>query len=116
MIIRNYNDLPVAGNPHGIQSYKLYDTEHAQIMHLLLQPGEGLKPHITPVDVVFYVLEGTPTILIGEEKSEVAADDIIESPKDIVHSIYNHSEKPIRVLVIKTPKPLTATKFVQKNS
>ncbi|MCF7912818.1 MAG: cupin domain-containing protein [Candidatus Cloacimonetes bacterium] len=115
MIIKNYHNLPQAANPHGIQSYKLHDSVHAQIMHLLLLPGEELKPHITPVDVTFYVLEGSPTILVGEEKLQATVDDLVESPRDIVHCIYNNSETIARVLVIKTPKPVSATKFVNNS-
>ncbi len=112
MEIRNYENLGNAKNPHGIQSKKMYDTDHAAIMHLLLKAGEGLKPHITPVDVAFYVLEGSPTILVGEEKIEVKKDDIIESPKDIVHSIYNETDSNVRVLVMKLPKPTKKTKIL----
>ncbi len=112
MKIRSYKDLQKTDNPHGIQSNKMYDTDHALIMHLLLKAGEGLKPHITPVDVAFYILEGSPSILVGEEKVKVQKDDIIESPKDIVHSIYNETDLDVRVLVMKLPKPTKKTKIL----
>lgn len=112
MKISNYKELGDASNPHGIQTTKMYDSEHALMMHLFLKPGEQLKPHITPVDVAFYILEGNPSILIGEEKIQVKKDDIIESPKDIVHCIYNETVENVRVLVMKLPKPTVATKFV----
>lgn len=112
MEIRNYKTLKRAQNPHGIESTKIYDKKHALIMHLLLRAGESLKPHITPVDVAFYVLEGKPTIMVGDEKLQVSKDDIIESPKNIVHCIYNYTEHDVRVLVMKLPKPTTETKFV----
>ncbi|MDP8241969.1 MAG: cupin domain-containing protein [Candidatus Celaenobacter antarcticus] len=112
MKIRNYIKIENEANPHAIQSTKLYDKDHAQIIHLLLKAGEGLKPHITPVDVAFYVLEGRPTILIGEEKVQVKKDDIVESPKDIVHCIYNETDKDVRVLVMKLPKPIKKTILV----
>jgi len=112
MEIRNYKTLSQAKNPHGIKATKLYDMDHAVIMHLHLSPKEELKPHITPVDVAFYVLEGNPTILVGEEKVKVGKDDIVESPKDIVHCIYNESDEDVRVLVMKLPKPTAETKFV----
>ncbi|MBN1327569.1 MAG: cupin domain-containing protein [Candidatus Cloacimonetes bacterium] len=112
MEIRNYQNLEMADNPHGIQSSKIYDQDHAIIMHLLLKAGESLKPHITPVDVAFYVLEGKPTILVGEEKVQVKKDDIIESPKDIVHCIYNDTDVDVRVLVMKMPKPTAKTVMV----
>lgn len=112
MEIRNYKTLEQSKNPHGIQSYKIYDQDHALIMHLLLKAGESLKPHITPVDVAFYVLEGAPHISVGEEKKQVKKDDIIESPKDIVHCIYNETDSDVRVLVMKLPKPTAKTKIV----
>jgi quercetin dioxygenase-like cupin family protein len=112
MNIKNYRDLSENENPHGIKSHKLYDQEHGVINHLYLKPGESLKPHITPVDVAFYVLEGNPAILVGEEKIQVKADDLIESPKNIVHCIYNETDREVRVLVMKLPKPTQATKFI----
>ena len=112
MKITNYKDLETAKTPHGIQAKNIYDTDNALMMHLLLTPGEKLKEHITPVDVAFYILEGTPSILVGEEKIVVKKDDIVESPKDIVHCIYNESDKDIRVLVMKLPKPTSKTKLV----
>ncbi len=112
MKTRNYIDLEGTNNPHGIQSSKMYDSEHALIMHLSLKAGQQLKPHITPVDVAFYVLEGEPTILVGDEKVQVKKDDIIESPKDIVHCIYNDTDSDVRVLVMKLPKPTAKTVFV----
>ena len=39
MEIRNYASLEKFKNPHGIQSYKLYDKDHAVIMHLSTQTG-----------------------------------------------------------------------------
>jgi len=112
MKVSNYKRLENAPNPHGIQSTKMYDTDNAIIMHLLLKAGEALKPHVTPVDVAFYVLEGSPTIMVGEEKVQVQKDDMIESPKDIVHCIYNETDADVRVLVMKLPKPTTKTKII----
>lgn len=112
MKIQNYLSEVRIKNPHGVHSVKLLDSESAQIMHLLIKPGEQLKPHITPVDVSFYILEGNPLILIGKEKQKVKPDDLIHSPKDIVHCIYNDTQKQTRLLVIKTPKPNKPTKFI----
>ncbi len=114
MEIRNYHNLGLSENPHGIQATNIYDTVNAQIMHLLLKAGESLKPHITPVDVAFYILEGSPTIMVADKEIIVKKDDIIESPKNIVHCIYNRSNNDVRVLVMKLPKPTTKTKLVKE--
>jgi len=58
MVTRNYLTEEVKENPHMVDVRKLYDKESAQIMHMTLKPGQSLKPHKTPVDVVFYILEG----------------------------------------------------------
>lgn len=101
----NYKQQPIKENPHGVDVRKLYDDPSAQIMHMTLQSGESLKPHLTPVDVAFYVLEGTPTIHIGEESITQGKDTLIESPADIVHHISNEGQEKVRVLVIKAPRP-----------
>ena len=114
MRINNFNSTESTKNKHGITTKKLYDTENALIMHLMLKPGEKLKPHITPVDVAFYILEGNPDIMVGQEIRPAAQDDLIESPKNIVHCIYNNSTTTARVLVMKFPKPTKPTVFVEE--
>ncbi len=96
-------------NPHGVETKKLYDTEHAIAVHLTLQPGERLKRHITPVDVFFYVLEGRGVVEVGDERKEVAPDTLIDSPAGIPHCWYNESDGVLRVLVVKVPRPTERT-------
>ncbi|NLV23949.1 MAG: cupin domain-containing protein [Deltaproteobacteria bacterium] len=99
-------------NPHNVQASKLYDTEHAQVVHLTLEPGQALKKHITPVDVFFYVLEGKGVVEIGDEKREVGADTLIDSPAKIPHCWYNESDVPLRILVVKVPRPTDPTRML----
>ena len=112
MIITKVKETAITDTPHKLDVRKLYDQDTAQAMHIKLEAGESLKPHITPVDVFFYVLEGTPEILVGKQKQTVEPDCLIESPKDIPHCISNNSDKVIRVLVVKAPKPTTITKLL----
>ena len=112
MIIKSFKDMEIAPTPHQMDVRKLYDKDSAQVMHITLHPGQGLKPHITPVDVFFYILEGTPEIQVGEEFITVEADNLVESPKDIVHCLYNKSETVARILVVKAPKPGAAAKLL----
>ncbi len=53
--VKNVQNKP---NPHGVDVRNLSDTKNAQVAHITLKPGESLKKHIAPVDVIFYVLEG----------------------------------------------------------
>ena len=99
-------------NPHNVKASKLYDTGHAQVVHLVLEPGESLKKHITPVDVFFYVLEGRGVVEIGDEKKEAEADTLIDSPARIPHCWYNESDALLRILVVKVPQPEEATRLL----
>ena len=99
-------------NPHGVKVSKLYDTTHAQAIHITLEPGESLKKHITPVDVFFYVLEGTGVVEIGEEEREVSQDTLIDSPAKIPHCWYNNGDKILRILVVKVPRPAESTRLL----
>jgi mannose-6-phosphate isomerase-like protein (cupin superfamily) len=112
MIARKYISEEPKENPHKVDVRQLYNNESAQIMHISLRPGESLKPHITPVDVTFYILEGTPVIHIGSESSTFDSDTLIESPAGIVHYISNKSEKFARILVIKAPRSEKVTKLL----
>jgi mannose-6-phosphate isomerase-like protein (cupin superfamily) len=99
-------------NLHGVDARSISDTQSAQVVHITLQPGEALKKHITPVDVVFYVLQGQGVVEIGEERAEVGVDTLIESPARIAHRWINESQEPLRILVVKAPRPKEATKML----
>ena len=109
---RKYTSEPTKDNPHNVDVRKLYDDTSAQIMHMTLKSGETLKPHKTPVDVTFYILEGEPTIHIGDESISFPKDTIVESPANIVHYISNENEAVARILVIKAPRPEQKTRVL----
>lgn len=106
------NNADISENPHKVDVRKIYDTENAQAVHITLKPGESLKRHITPVDVFFYVLEGSGVVEIGDEKKEVGPNTLIESPAKILHCWYNESNKILRVLVVKVPRPTESTRLL----
>lgn len=112
MNIVEMENSPIVDTPHKVDVRKLYDTENAMAIHIKLEPGEALKKHITPVDVFFYVLEGTGIVEIGDEKKEVSKDAIIDSPARIPHCWYNESTKTLRFLVVKVPRPTEETKIL----
>jgi len=99
-------------NPHHVDARKIYDSPHAMAVVITLKPGESLKKHITPVDVFFYVLEGTGVVEIGDERAMCTRDMLIESPAKIPHRWSNESASLFRVLVVKVPKPTEETKLL----
>jgi quercetin dioxygenase-like cupin family protein len=112
MKITDVEDVESGPNPHHVDARKIYDTPHAMAVVITLKPGEALKKHITPVDVFFYVLEGTGVVEIGDEKQMVGKDQLVESPARIPHKWTNESSSVFRVLVVKVPKPTEETKLL----
>lgn len=108
----NWQEAEQLKNPHGVDVRRLYNTEHAQVAHIVLKPNEQLKKHITPVDAIFFVLEGLGIVEVGDEQKEVNQGTLIDSPAKIPHCWYNKSDAILRVLVIKTPRPEKAPKVL----
>ncbi len=102
---RSWKDIPPVLDKPGKLGVKVYDAPEGEIVYMALEPGAEIASHITPVNVAFYVLEGTVTLQIGEERGSYPPDTVIDSPKDIPHAVYNESSAPVRLLVIKMPKP-----------
>ncbi len=112
MKITAVKDVVSGPNPHHVDARKIYESPHAVAVVSTIKPGEALKKHITPVDVFFYVLEGSGVIEIGNEKQTVGKDMLVESPARIPHRWINESSSVFRVLVVKVPKPTEETKLL----
>ena len=109
MQILSIDNLPTQKTPHKIEAKQIVDEKYAQVVPLKLEVGESLKRHITHTNVLFYVLEGTGIVEIGDEKKKVSKDMLIVSPDGIPHCWYNESDDILRILVIKAPKPINTT-------
>jgi mannose-6-phosphate isomerase-like protein (cupin superfamily) len=112
MKITDISKVVSGPNPHHVDARKVYDSPHATAVVITLKPRESLKKHITPVDVFFYVLEGTGIIEIGSERATCGKDTLIESPARIPHRWINESNVVFRVLVVKVPRPTEETKLL----
>jgi mannose-6-phosphate isomerase-like protein (cupin superfamily) len=112
MKIKKIADAPSYQNPHGVDVRKLYDTRHAQAVVIILEPGQQLKRHITPVDAIFFVLEGRGIVEVGDDKEEVGINTLVDSPAGIPHCWYNESSSTLRILVIKVPRQEKPSKLL----
>jgi len=106
MKITRYKDQQIKDTPHKIDVREMYNKESAKVMLMALKPGEGVPPHKTPVDVFFYILEGSPTIHVGGESEVCTVDTLVESPADTLHGISNNSDSLARIMVVKTVRPI----------
>jgi quercetin dioxygenase-like cupin family protein len=73
------------------------DRQFSNVEVALAPKQMGPAPHLhKELDELMYVLEGTATVMIGEDIYEVKAGGWNFRPRGIVHSFWNASDKPLR--------------------
>ncbi len=107
MEIIRIKEMPAAVNPRGVRARHLINRPAVVVTNLMLEPGEVVQKHVTPVDVFFYVVEGRGTIEIGDETGEAQAGEIVVSPASIPHGLRAAADSRFTVLVVKTPNPVS---------
>ena len=65
-------------------------------------PGPPPHTHDTITDM-FYVLEGTLTVLLGDEEHAAGPGAFVCAPPGVVHTFRNDSDQPVRFLNANTP-------------
>jgi mannose-6-phosphate isomerase-like protein (cupin superfamily) len=72
---------------------------------VLVEPGfPGPPPHVhDKLHDMFYVLEGTLTVQLGEETREIGAGSFVCVPPGTVHTFSNPGSEPVRLLNLNTP-------------
>ena len=106
-------ERPLKDNPHGVDVRGLFRGEHAQVSLISLQPGERLRLHRTPVDALFYLLEGRGIVTVGTEEAEVDAEALVDSPAGLPHTWRNTGDGVLRILVLKTPPQSEPTELLE---
>ena len=105
---KRLNDIPTVLNIRGVQSKTIIDIESMTMKNLILGTNESIPTHEVPVDVTFYILDGSGKITISDNVYEVQKDDIIICPPNTTMSIIANQEG-LSFLNIKTPG-ITVTK------
>jgi quercetin dioxygenase-like cupin family protein len=65
----------------------------------------GPGPHSHPEDDVFYVIEGTMSILVGETWTHAVRGSFVLVPGGITHDFENRSDRRAGVLNVSVPGP-----------
>ena len=72
---------------------------------VVVEPGfPGPPPHFHErLHDMFYVLEGTLTVRLGDETTELPAGTFVCVPPGVVHTFSNPGKDPVRILNFNTP-------------
>lgn len=103
MEIIKMDEIEGSENKRGVVAKGLLKNDNVQVMNLVLEPGDVVPEHAVPVNVFFYIVEGTGTLQIGDEEAVVEAKDIIPCPPDTTMSLEANQGEKFVVLNVKTP-------------
>lgn len=112
MIIRDLRASPVFDARDGTHLCELLHPSHFSgavgcrfsLAHAYLEPGETSHPHrLARSHEVYYILEGTGTMHIGDEAEEVRAGQAVYIPAGAVQYISNTGDGRLIFLAIVDP-------------
>ncbi|MGA1531075.1 MAG: cupin domain-containing protein [Kiritimatiellia bacterium] len=64
-----------------------------------LEPGGGQVPwHNQEQEEVYFVLEGTGEMCLGEEVSELKAGQLVQIPPGVFHQLSNKGDTPLKMI------------------
>lgn len=95
----------------GVRLEKYYKTTLFSSSSLLiglncLEPGQVQKPHDhNGQDKFYYVVEGSGLFLLGEQRKNAGAGQIVWAPAGLTHGVENTGETRLSLLVGIAPAP-----------
>lgn len=87
--------------PFNLDGRKMFTNEKTELIHITLKPQEEIELHANPFDVVFYILEGSPEVLLENQSSLASPNSLLFIEKDKQRGLRNNSNENVRVLVVK---------------
>jgi mannose-6-phosphate isomerase-like protein (cupin superfamily) len=93
--------------PGDLYTFLVTGEESAGVyfsMLAIVPPQGGPPPHIhLNENETFYVLDGTPTFLLGDDRIVAGPGDFVNVPKGVLHCFRNLSAEPLRMILTFTP-------------
>ena len=85
-------------------AYRNSCIEKQSLAEAMLPPGAATQEHYHPkTEEIYYVLEGTGLMRIGDEEQDVKPGDAIAIPPGQRHTILNNGDMPLRFLCCCAP-------------
>lgn len=92
--------------PQKLKKINLHTSAQMFCDLYCLLPGQSQKEHShDQSDKVYCVLQGRPTLRIGDEYQELGPSDVAVAPAGVVHGVRNETEEHATLLVIMAPPP-----------
>ena len=77
------------------------------VVEVTVGAGHGVPPHIDHNEAIgWYILEGEMTFILDDGERVVGAGGWIYSPKDVLHTFENRTDRPVRAILLSIPAGL----------
>jgi mannose-6-phosphate isomerase-like protein (cupin superfamily) len=107
MPMSNFADLRAAAFAAGkMKKNNLFTTERLFCDVYCFEPGQEQSAHAhAGSDKVYYVIDGTARIRVGDEERELGSGGAALAPAGVAHGVRNPGPERLRLLVVMAPKP-----------
>jgi quercetin dioxygenase-like cupin family protein len=79
-------------------------AQHFAMGHVTLEPRGGQVPwHNQDQEEVYYIIEGTAEMCLGEERRTLSTGQAVYIPSGVFHQVTNIGETPMRLLYCYSP-------------
>ena len=104
-VFKNVNTLATF-SPDKMKKVNIFDTERMFCDVYCFEPNQTQTAHAhKSADKVYYVLQGTAEIRIGQETRLVGPGNAALAPAEVEHAVRNPGSERVTVLVFMAPKP-----------
>lgn len=100
-VITIKNAVPIEA---AFKAWSMLNDKTIEIIHLVLSKGEVIENHVNPVDVVFYVLNGTGRLTVEGQQESLLSHALIKVEAGKQRKWENNGFTELRMLVIKELK------------
>lgn len=89
--------------PDSISREMLAEKPEMRVALMCLEPGQELKPHKAPMQLIMYCVEGKGTVTIGEEQCEVDEKTAVLCEPMIKHGFSADKGERLVIMAVVTP-------------
>ena len=109
MIVVNRERAHVINTPHGSEIRPLVDRttstiELCSLAEEVLPAGAAVgRHHHLETEEIYYILQGRGRMMVGNESREVATGDAVFIPRQMIHTLENTGNEPMKILLVCGP-------------
>ena len=102
MKILDLNELKTF-HPDKISREMIAESPEMRVALMCLEPGQELKPHKAPMQLLMYCVEGKGTVTIGEEEHEASAQKAFFCEPMLPHGFAADKGEKLVIMAVVTP-------------